>query len=60
MVVLHDDMEKPPGQCRFRCTGSAQGHNGLKSVIESFATKVSRKRRWGRGKDGNGGERMSG
>jgi PTH1 family peptidyl-tRNA hydrolase len=48
MVVLHDDMEKPPGQCRFRRTGSAQGHNGLKSVMESFATKVSEK----------GGERM--
>ncbi|KAI5819866.1 peptidyl-tRNA hydrolase [Pyronema omphalodes] len=39
MVVLHDDMEKPPGQCRFRRTGSAQGHNGLKSVMESFGSK---------------------
>ncbi len=33
-VVLHDDISLPCGRIRIRPSGSAGGHNGLKSIIE--------------------------
>ena len=38
MVVLTDDVALPWGMIRIRERGSAGGHNGLKSVIQSVAT----------------------
>ena len=33
MIVLFDDISLEPGKLRLRKTGSAGGHNGIKSLI---------------------------
>lgn len=33
ILVVHDELEIPFGQIKFRIGGSARGHNGLKSII---------------------------
>lgn len=40
LVVLHDELEAPLGKLKVKATGSAKGHNGLSSIIESIGTKV--------------------
>ena len=37
-LVIADDLSLPFGQLRFRPSGSAGGHNGLKSIIEHLGT----------------------
>ena len=32
---MHDDLESIVGKCKVKETGSAEGHNGLKSIIEN-------------------------
>ena len=39
LLVIVDDTELPLGRLRARKSGSAGGHNGLKSVIECLGTK---------------------
>ena len=34
VLVLFDDISLPPGRIRVRPTGSAGGHNGIKSIIQ--------------------------
>ena len=36
LVILHDELELPPGKLKLRRGGSARGHNGLKSVKTSL------------------------
>ena len=36
MLVVYDDIDLPLGQLRFRANGSAGGHNGIKSLIQSL------------------------
>jgi PTH1 family peptidyl-tRNA hydrolase len=36
MLVVYDDVDIPLGQLRFRANGSAGGHNGIKSLIQSL------------------------
>jgi PTH1 family peptidyl-tRNA hydrolase len=38
MIVISDDLALPIGRLRIRASGSAGGHNGLKSVIESLGS----------------------
>lgn len=38
VVVLCDDIAQAPGKLRIRPSGSAGGHNGLKSIIASLGT----------------------
>jgi peptidyl-tRNA hydrolase, PTH1 family len=38
MVVIHDDMDLPEGQVRFRRGGSDGGHRGVRSVIYEVGT----------------------
>ena len=33
VLVIYDDMDLPVGRLRMRLTGSAGGHNGMKSII---------------------------
>ena len=39
LVVVHDELESPLGKIKAKHGGSAKGHNGLKSVTDSFAGK---------------------
>jgi len=36
LVVLHDELELPPGTVKMKVGGSAKGHNGLKDIIKSL------------------------
>ncbi|MFN3651352.1 MAG: aminoacyl-tRNA hydrolase [Armatimonadota bacterium] len=38
IIVVVDDMDLPPGRIRIRPSGSAGGHNGLKSLIQHLGT----------------------
>jgi PTH1 family peptidyl-tRNA hydrolase len=38
LIVVCDDLSLPLGKIRIRGQGSAGGHNGLKSIIESIAS----------------------
>lgn len=38
LIVIYDDMNLPLGQVRVRASGSAGGHNGMKSIIGVLGT----------------------
>ncbi|MDF1659250.1 MAG: aminoacyl-tRNA hydrolase [Verrucomicrobiales bacterium] len=38
ILVVYDDVDLPIGRMRFRASGSAGGHNGIKSLIEYLGT----------------------
>ena len=38
ILVIYDELALPPGTIRMRAKGSAGGHNGVKSVINSLGT----------------------
>ncbi|APV44302.1 peptidyl-tRNA hydrolase [Dehalogenimonas formicexedens] len=38
ILVVHDDLDLPLGKLRIRSSGSAGGHNGLKSIIASIGS----------------------
>jgi len=45
MLVVYDEIDLPLGQLRMRETGSAGGHNGLKSIIQELGSdKITRLR----------------
>lgn len=37
-LVVYDDVDLPLGRLRFRTSGSAAGHNGIRSLISSLGT----------------------
>jgi peptidyl-tRNA hydrolase, PTH1 family len=39
LLVVVDDVALPPGRARFRPSGSAGGHNGLRSVEQALGTR---------------------
>jgi peptidyl-tRNA hydrolase, PTH1 family len=39
VLVLYDDMDLPMGKLRIRLSGSAGGHNGMKSLIAHLGTQ---------------------
>lgn len=34
LLIIHDDLDLPPGQLRFKNGGGTGGHNGLKSIVQ--------------------------
>lgn len=40
VLVIYDDMDLPIGRLRLRLSGSAGGHNGMKSIISHLGTQV--------------------
>lgn len=50
IVVVSDDIDTEPGHIRFRKSGSAGTHNGLKSVIREIGTSEFKRLRVGIGK----------
>lgn len=43
ILVINDDLDMPVGKVRFRASGSAGGHNGLKSIIANLGTQDFRR-----------------
>ncbi|MEM7771522.1 MAG: aminoacyl-tRNA hydrolase [Cyanobacteria bacterium P01_E01_bin.6] len=39
VVIIYDDMDLPTGRVRLRLSGSAGGHNGMKSAIAHMGTQ---------------------
>ncbi|MEA5462952.1 aminoacyl-tRNA hydrolase [Leptothoe sp. PORK10 BA2] len=39
VLVIYDDMDLPIGKLRMRMSGSAGGHNGMKSIISHLGTQ---------------------
>ncbi|MEL6137773.1 MAG: aminoacyl-tRNA hydrolase [Cyanobacteria bacterium J06628_6] len=39
VLVVYDDMDLPVGRLRLRTSGSAGGHNGMKSIISHLGTQ---------------------
>ncbi|MDR0831949.1 MAG: aminoacyl-tRNA hydrolase [Bacillales bacterium] len=42
VLVIYDDMDTEPGSIRLRLSGSAGGHNGLKSIISHIGENFKR------------------
>lgn len=50
LLVIYDDMDLPLGKIRLRLSGSAGGHNGIKSIIAHVNTQDFPRFRLGIGK----------
>lgn len=50
LLVVHDDLDLPLGKIRIRPGGSAGGHNGIRSIIESIGTQEFARIRLGIGR----------
>jgi peptidyl-tRNA hydrolase, PTH1 family len=54
VLIIYDDMDLPLGKTRLRLSGSAGGHNGMKSAIAHLNTQNFPRLRIGIGKPKNG------
>lgn len=52
-LVIHDELDLPPGEARLKLDGGDGGHNGLKSLIQHMQTKQFYRLRIGIGHPGN-------
>jgi peptidyl-tRNA hydrolase, PTH1 family len=50
VLVVYDDLDLPLGKIRLRLSGSAGGHNGMKSIISHLGTQNFPRVRIGIGK----------
>lgn len=53
VLVIYDDMDLPIGKIRLRLSGSAGGHNGMKSAISHLGTQNFPRLRIGIGRTNN-------
>ena len=58
VLVIYDDVSLPVGKLRVRPSGSAGGHNGIKSIIANLGTDVFPRIKIGTGAPPGGGEGM--
>jgi PTH1 family peptidyl-tRNA hydrolase len=57
ILVVYDDMDLPLGKLRLRLSGSAGGHNGMKSIISHLGTQNFPRLRLGIGRGGDKDEK---
>jgi PTH1 family peptidyl-tRNA hydrolase len=50
LIVLYDELDLPAGELRMRKGGSAGGHNGMKSIIQTVGTQEFPRLRMGIGR----------
>lgn len=50
LIVIYDDVDLEPGDVRFRNSGSAGTHNGMKNIVQHINTKDFKRIRVGIGK----------
>ena len=54
ILVIHDELDLPPGIARLKFDGGAGGHNGLTDIIDHLHTKKFHRLRLGIGHPGQG------
>jgi PTH1 family peptidyl-tRNA hydrolase len=59
VLIIYDDMDLPVGRLRLRLSGSAGGHNGMKSAIAHLGTQNFPRLRIGIGKSGTDKDSVS-
>jgi PTH1 family peptidyl-tRNA hydrolase len=59
ILVIYDDMDLPVGRLRIRLSGSAGGHNGMKSIISHINSQNFPRLRIGIGKSNGNKETIS-
>lgn len=59
ILIVYDDMDLPLGKIRMRLSGSAGGHNGMKSAISHLSTQNFPRLRIGIGRSNNTQEAIS-
>ena len=59
VLIIYDDMDLPVGRLRLRLSGSAGGHNGMKSAIAHLGTQNFPRLRIGIGKSSPDKETVS-
>lgn len=52
ILVVHDDLDLPPGVIKFKTGGGHAGHNGLRDIIAHLQTKDFHRLRIGVGHPG--------
>ena len=57
VVVVHDELDLPPGRVRVKVAGGLAGHNGLRSIRDHLHTDAFLRVRIGIGKPPGGKER---
>ncbi|HET8577948.1 MAG TPA: aminoacyl-tRNA hydrolase [Methylomirabilota bacterium] len=57
LIIVFDDLDLPLGKVRVRMKGSAGGHNGVRSIIESLGTEELRRVKVGIGRPVAPGEK---
>lgn len=54
ILVIHDDIDMPPGRLKLVSGGGSGGHNGIRSLIQSLGTKDFLRLKVGIGRPGKG------
>ena len=58
LLIISDDIALPPGKIRLRTRGTAGGHNGIRSVIETLGTEDFARLRIGVGQPPSGSDQI--